>query len=334
MTKIIAYNVRNEDIPLIKKWSEDNRVEVKMIEEQLTIDNVSLAKGFDGLTTSQNQMVPNEIYKKLNEYQIKQIAQRSTGYDYYDLDAATRNNIIISNVPVYSPESIAEFTITQVLMLIRKVRDVAEKQKERDFRWQPAIQAKLLGEMTIGIIGTGDIGLQTAKLFHCFGAKVLGYDIYPNEEATKYLEYLDSFEDVIKKSDIVSLHMPGTDNNYHQFDYETFQLFKPTAYFINNARGSIVDTAGLIRALDDGLISGAALDTYEGEGKYIPFDNRETGIHDELFLEVLNHPKILFSPHIAHYTNVAVRNIMNISLDSTLEVIKTGDTKNRVNTKQ
>lgn len=90
MTKIIAYNVRNEDIPLIKKWSEDNHVEVKMIEEQLTIDNVYLAKGFDGLTTSQNQMVPNEIYKKLNEYQIKQIAQRSTGYDYYDLDAATK----------------------------------------------------------------------------------------------------------------------------------------------------------------------------------------------------------------------------------------------------
>lgn len=331
MTKIIAYHIRDEDLPIIKKWSEANGVEVKTVDDQLTIDNIYLAKGFDGITTSQNQLVSSGIYEKLNEYGIRQIAQRSTGYDYYDLATATEQNIIISNVPVYSPESIAEFTLTQALMLVRKVRTVVEKTRERDFRWQPEIQARLLGEMTVGIIGTGDIGLETAKLFDSFGANVLGYDIYPNEEATKYLEYKDSFEDVIKESDIVSLHMPGTEDNYHQFNYEMFKNFKTTAYFINNARGSIVDTAALIKALNDGLISGAALDTYEGEGAYIPMDNREIGIKDKLFQEVLNHPKIIFTPHVAHYTNVAVRNIMNISLDSTLEVIKTGTTQNRVN---
>lgn len=331
MAKIIAYQVRDEELSIIKKWSKDNKVEVRIVKDQLTAGNVHLAKGFDGLTTSQNQPVAREIYGKINDYGIKQIAQRSTGFDYYDLDEATKNNIIISNVPVYSPESIAEFTLTQALILVRKIKEIEKKTKEKDFRWQPEIQAKLLGEMTVGIIGTGDIGRRTAKLFKSFGAKVLAYDIYPNDEAKHFLDYRSSVEELIKQSDLVSLHLPATADNYHQFNYELFELFKPSAYFINNARGSIVDTSALIRALDEGLLAGAALDTYEGEGVYVPVDNRETGIYDQLFQELLAHPKIMFSPHIAHYTDVSTRNIINISLDTTLEVINTGDTPNRVN---
>lgn len=304
---------------------------MKIIDSQITPENVHLAKGFDGVTTSQNTKVSSEVYEKLNEYGIKQIAQRSAGYDYYDLDEATKNNIIISNVPVYSPESIAEFVITQALMLIRKVNEIEERTKEGDFRWQPGIREGLLGEMTVGVIGTGHIGRVAAKLFKGFGAKVIGYDLYPNDVATKYLEYKDSVEEVVKEADVVNLHVPATSDNHHQFDYEMFKQFKPTAYFINDARGAIVDTEGLLKALDDGLIAGAALDTYENEGPYIPADNRETGIDDELFQRLLDHPKVVFTPHIAYYTDVSVRNIMNIGLDSTLEVIKTGDTKNRVN---
>ena len=110
-----------------------------------------------------------------------------------------------------------------------------------------------------------------------------------------------------------------------------FKNFKPNAYIINAARGSVLDTAGLIKALNEGLLAGAALDTYENEGTYIPKDNRENPIEDELFLALLNHEKILFTPHIAHYTDVSVRNIMQIALNSVLEVLETGDTKNRVN---
>ena len=106
MTKIAVYQVREEELPIVEKWSKDNNVEVKIIDGQITPENVHLAKGFDGVTTSQNMKVPTEVYEKLHEYGIKQIAQRSAGFDYYDLEAATKNDIIISNVPVYSPESI------------------------------------------------------------------------------------------------------------------------------------------------------------------------------------------------------------------------------------
>ena len=331
MKKIIVFNVREEELELTNDWAKANDVEVKIVSEQLTLENIHLVEGFDGLSTSQNMKVPAEAYPKLKELGIKQIAQRSAGFDYYDLEIAKENGIIISNVPVYSPESIAEFALTQALNLVRKTRLIEENTKAQDFRWQPAIRAGLVKEMTVGVIGTGNIGRETAKLFKGLGATIVAYDLYQNEEAKSFLEYKNSVEEVVAVSDIITLHVPATNDNHHQFNYEMFKNFKPNAYIINAARGSVLDTAGLIKALNEGLIAGAALDTYENEGTYIPKDNRENPIEDELFLALLNHEKILFTPHIAHYTDVSVRNIMQIALNSVLEVLETGDTKNRVN---
>ena len=331
MKKIIVFNVREEELELTNDWAKANDVEVKIVSEQLTLENIHLVEGFDGLSTSQNMKVPAEAYPKLKELGIKQIAQRSAGFDYYDLEIAKENGIIISNVPVYSPESIAEFALTQALNLVRKTRLIEENTKAQDFRWQPTIRAGLVKEMTVGVIGTGNIGRETAKLFKGLGATIVAYDLYQNEEAKSFLEYKNSVEEVVAVSDIITLHVPATNDNHHQFNYEMFKNFKPNAYIINAARGSVLDTAGLIKALNEGLLAGAALDTYENEGAYIPKDNRENPIEDELFLALLNHEKILFTPHIAHYTDVSVRNIMQIALNSVLEVLETGDTKNRVN---
>lgn len=331
MYKIIAFNVREEEVQLTLDWAKNHDVEIYFEDEQLSLDNVEKVKGFDGITTSQNSPVVKEVYPILKSYGIKQIAQRSAGFDYYDLEAATANDIIISNVPSYSPESIAEYSLSAALNLVRKTELIKDKTQEHDFRWQPAIQAGLIHEMTVGIIGTGHIGLTTAKLFKALGAKIVAYDLYQNEDAKDFLEYRDSIEDVVKESDIVSLHVPATADNKHQFNYEMFKHFKPTAYLVNAARGSIVDTKALIQALDDNLLAGAALDTYEHEADYIPKDWRNKEILDELFLELLNQKKIEYTPHIAFYTDVSVRNIMTSSLESTLAVLKTGDTKNRVN---
>lgn len=331
MKKIIVFNVRDEEESLALNWAKRNNVELKIVKEQLTMDNVNLIEGFDGVSTSQNMKVPNEIYPILNKFGIKQIAQRSAGFDYYDLESSKEHGIIISNVPVYSPESIGEYAVTSALMLIRKMREIEVNTKALDFRWQPQIRAGLLQEMTVGIIGTGNIGRATANIFKGFGSKVIGYDLYPNDAAKEILEYKDTIEEVVKEADVISLHVPATKDNHHQFNDAMFKLFKPNAYLINAARGSVVNTNALMEALDKGYLAGAALDTYEFEGAYIPKDNRETGIEDPVFVKMLNHDKILFTPHIAHYTDVSVRNIMEIALNSVLEVLETGDTQNRVN---
>lgn len=331
MYKFIVFNVREEERELTLDWAKRNNVEVTMAEGQLSMDNIHMVEGFDGLSTSQNTKLEPEMYSILKGYGIKQIAQRSAGFDYYDLDLATENGLIITNVPSYSPESIAEFSVTSALSLIRKLRVIEEKTRQHDFRWQPQIRAGLLKEMTVGVVGTGHIGRKSAELFSAFGAKVLAFDVYQNEEAKQYVTYVDSVEELVSMSDVVSLHVPATKDNHHQFNAEMFRKFKPNAYFINAARGSVVDTKALIEALNQGHLAGAALDTYENESPFIPKDFSNQTIEDELFLEVLNHDKILFTPHIAHYTDVSVRNIMEFALTSVLEILETGTTANRVN---
>lgn len=331
MYKIAVFNVREEEIPYIDEWIVDKDVEVGNIDGQLSMDNIHMVEGYDGISTLQNTKVTAEMYPILKGYGIKQIAQRTAGFDNYDLEIASANDIIISNVPSYSPESIAEFSLTAALMIVRKMRMIEAQTDKQDFRWIPPIRAKLVQEMTIGIIGTGLIGRKTAALYKGFGAHVIGYDLYPNDEAKTLLEYRDSIEDIIQEADIVSLHIPATEDNYHQFDLELFKKFKKGAVFINAARGSIVDTEALIHVLDEGWLAGAALDTYENESIYVPEDFRNVKIEDELFVKVLNHDKILYTPHIAYYTDVSVRNMMVTSLDSTLEVLETGTTVNKVN---
>ncbi len=331
MKRIIAYNVRDEEVQLAFDWAKAHDVELVIAEGQLSVDTVHLAEGFDGVTTSQNSKVVKEVYETLKNYGIKQIAQRSAGFDYYDLEAATANDIIITNVPSYSPESIAEYSLTAALNMVRKWDDIQVVTNNHDFRWQVPIRAGLVNEMTVGIIGTGHIGLTTAKLFKALGAKIVAYDLYRNDKAEGILEYRDSIEDVVKESDIVSLHVPATKDNFHQFNYELFKNFKPTAYLVNAARGSIVDTEGLMKALDDNLLAGATLDTYENESDYIPKDWSQKDLEDKTLEKMLNHPKITFTPHIAFYTDVSVRNIMTFALQATLDVIETGDTTFRVN---
>ncbi|CAM2761289.1 D-2-hydroxyacid dehydrogenase [Erysipelothrix tonsillarum] len=331
MYKFIVFNVREEERELTFDWAKRHNVEITIAEGQITMDNIHKVEGFDGLSTSQNTKLEPEMYSILKGYGIKQIAQRSAGFDYYDLELATENDLIVTNVPSYSPESIAEYAVTAALSMIRKFRVIEEKTRQQDFRWQPQIRAGLLKEMTVGIVGTGHIGRKSAALFHAFGANVVAFDVFQNDEAKQYVTYVDSIEELVSMSDVVSLHVPATKDNYHQFDAEMFRKFKSTAYLINAARGSIVDTRALIEALDKGQLAGAALDTYENESLFIPKDFTGQEIDDALFVEVVNHDKILFTPHIAHYTNVSVRNIMEFALTSVLEILETGTSVNRVN---
>lgn len=331
MYKIIAFNVRDEELDIANNWAKENDVFLKIVKEPITMENISLIEGFDGVSTAQLTKLPKEAYTILKNYGIKQIAQRSAGFDYYDLDFAKENGIIISNVPVYSPESIAEYSVTASLNMIRKNDEIREKVLRKDFRWTTNVRARLVNELTVGIIGTGNIGRKTAKIFKGFGAKVIGYDLFKNKEAEEFLEYKDSVEEVVANSDIVSLHVPATKDNFHQFDYEMFKKFKKNSVLVNAARGSILCTKGLIKALDEDLIAAATLDTYENESLFVPKDFSDKSLNDELFEKLLNHKKITFTPHIAFYTDVSIRNIMQIALNSTLEVLKTGDTKNRVN---
>lgn len=331
MTKIMMFSVKEHEKEAAHDWAKENQIEVTLSQEPLSVETVDQLKGYDGVTTQQTGKLDEEIYQRLSELGIKQIAQRSAGFDMYDLDKASEHGIIISNVPSYSPNSIAEYAVTSALQLVRKTHLIDQKVKAQDFRWQKPIMAKEIKSLEVAIIGTGRIGQIAAQIFKGFGSKVVGYDLYPNEQAKQFIDYKDSVAEAVANADIVSIHMPATEDNYHLFNKELFSQFKDGSVFINTARGTIVDTVALIKALDSGKLSGAALDTYEHESTYFPKDFRDKEISDSVLAELLTREDVILTPHIAFYTDTAVKNLVDGGLDAALSVIQTGSCETRIN---
>lgn len=268
----------------------------------------------------------------MHEFGIKQIAQRSAGFDIYDFDLAQKYDLIISNVPSYSPHSIAEYTVSQALNLVRNYNDIQQKTASYDFRWQPEILSRSIKDLKVAVIGTGRIGSIVAKIFaQGFGAEVIAYDIAPNESYKSFLTYAKSINEAVQEADIVTVHIPASKDSDYLFDDALFNEFKPGSVFINCARGAIVKTSALIHALDNGILKGAALDTYEGEKGLFPSDQRHSELKDEVLKQLIERQDVIVSPHIAFYTDAAVENLIVDALDATIDVIETGDTKLRVN---
>lgn len=332
MKSIKLFGVREEDIPFINEWSEKNQVLVDLDSDILSLETVDRVKGFDGVSLSQQIELDETVYKKLHDYGIKQIAQRSAGFDSYNLELAKQYELVITNVPSYSPNSIAEYTVSQALNLIRNFNDIQNKTATYDFRWQPSILSRSIKDLKVAVIGTGRIGSIVGKIFaEGFSSEVVAYDIEPQISCEAYLTYQESMSEAIKDADIVTVHIPATKDNTYLFNEAVFAEMKTGTVFINCARGTIVDTKALLDALNSGKLKGAALDTYEGEKGLFPSDQSNTQLDDAVLVELIERQDVILSPHIAFYTDAAVKNLIVDALDATLEVIYTGDSKLRVN---
>lgn len=330
MTKIKFFGTRDYEKDVALNWAKENDVEVSFSNDFLSYDTLDQLEGFDGVTTMQFGKLEKEAYPKLEAMGIKQVAQRTAGFDMYDLELAKKHGIIISNVPSYSPETIAEYSVAAALNLVRRFPRIEKRVQDYDFTWDATIMARPVKDMTVAIIGTGRIGALTGNLFAGFGAKIVGYDLYPND-SLDFLEYKDTIEEAVKDADIVSLHMPGSADNHHIFNKEMFAKFKDGAILVNAARGGVVDTETLIDAVNEGKLTGAAVDTYEFEMPYFTFDFTGKELEDETFKKLIENDRIQLTPHIAFFSDEAVRNLVEGGLNAALNVIKTGDTPTRLN---
>lgn len=327
--KILFYKPHPLSIDAISQWEKENEVKVDTLDEVISDKNIGKLEGYDGLSLTAANKPTDSMYEKLKELGIKQISLTSVGFDKIDLNKASENDLIVTNVPDYSPESIAEFTIMMILKILKKDKEIRNNLNNHDFRHNKPVLGETFKGKTLGIYGLGRIGLLVAKMAKAFGVRVVSYSPREKPEAEGIVEMLDSFDEVLAISDIISIHSALTDENYHAFNKDTFRKIKDGAILINCARGGLVDTKALIDALDSGKVSHAGLDVYENEGPIIGRNNPD--YNDPLFDELLNHPRVDFYQHISYFTKTSIENQATFALDSALEVIKTGDSKNRVN---
>jgi len=328
--KIIAYGIRDDERPYLDQWSKDQGIEVKAVRELLDDSTVDLAKGYDGAVVYQQKPYTADVLDKLAANGITNLSLRNVGVDNVDADAVKRNGFKVTNVPAYSPAAIAEFTVTELMPLLRRTPTFDRKQAAGDLTWAPDI-ADELNSMTVGIVATGRIGRAAMKIYQGFGAKVIAYDVYHNPELEKAGIYVDSLDDLYAQADVISLHAPATKDNNKMLDDAAFAKMKDGVWILNPARGALIDTDALIRALDSGKVAGAALDVYEDEVGLFNADFKSfEDIPDERLKNLMRRDNVLVSPHIAFYTKTAVKNMVQFALNNNKQLIESGHAENQV----
>jgi D-lactate dehydrogenase len=328
--KLIMFSVRDDELAAVNEWSRSRKVDVVTVQEDLTLDTVEKVNGFDGVCIQQRTDITNEaVYKRLSDFGIKQLSLRTAGYDIIDMNLARKYNIKITNVPAYSPRSVAELVLTQTMRLIRQFPSIESDMAKRDFRWSGRI-AREIHTLTIGVIGAGRIGGTTARLFRALGATVIAYDPVRNEDLEAVLTYKSSQEEVLAESDIVTLHVPLDYTTRQLIDETALDYMKSGAFLINAARGPVVDTSALIKALHSGQLAGAALDTLDNEQNVFNQDLRGKELTDKNLDALMKMHNVLITPHIGFYTTEAVRNMVDIGLDSAVSILTSGRSENGV----
>lgn len=254
---------------------------------------------------------------------LKLIAARSTGFDHIDVGEAHRRGITISNVPSYGENTVAEFAFALLLALSRKIYDAYHRIAEKGSFSQDGLRGFDLKGKTLGVVGTGRIGRHVIRMAKGFEMNVVCYDPFSDHNLAQTLgfEYL-SLDDLLSRSDIVTLHAPYNERTHHLINMGNIEKIKRGAYIINTARGGLIETAALVKALEEGIVVGAGLDVLEEEGHMK--DEMELLINphpkqEELRTLLANHyfidhPRVMVTPHNAFNTQEAIERILNTTI--------------------
>ncbi len=310
--KLMAYNYRPDELPLFRRYAEKYGVELKLCADAPGPDNVEGAKGFDCISMITTPM-GKELMERFLAAGVRFISTRSIGYDHIDLKAAKALGMHVGNVS-YAPDGVADYTVMLILTATRRLKAISLRAAAQDFSLQ-GVQGRELHNLTVGVIGTGRIGRTVIRRLAAFGGRLLAYDLFRNDEMAKLAEYVP-LERLLAESDVITMHMPATKENYHLINRESLARMKDGVLLVNTARGSLIDTDALIAAVESGKVSGAALDVVENEtGLY--YNNLKNEILSNRELAVLkSFPNVIVTPHTAFYTDQAVSDMVEHSIES------------------
>jgi D-lactate dehydrogenase len=309
--KVLVYSARPFDQPALEAAA--GRHELLFTDKRLTIETARLAQGCHAvaLFTSDDASAP--VLEKLHAFGIQYVLLRSAGFDHIDLEKAAVLGMHVANVPGYSPYSVAEHAVALLMALNRKLIQGQYLLRLQDFRIDSLTGFDIHGK-TVGVIGTGKIGLAFARIMLGFGTKVLASDPHVNTEATALGVQYVSLPELLENSDIVSLHCPLNTATKHLIDWEQLSRMKKTAILINTSRGGIVNTPDLIDTLDSGMLGGACLDVYEFEKGLFFEDHRKDIIHDVNYAQLRNFTNVIITSHQGFLTTDAINEIAKITI--------------------
>lgn len=307
---------------------------VRLHTEPIEKINLALLRQAEVISPFVWSHISSDVLKKLPK--LKLIATRSTGYDHIDLQTCKKRGIAVANVPFYGENTVAEHTFALILALSRKVHQAYFRTIKGDFSLE-GLQGFDLKDKTLGIIGTGHIGIHAIRMAKGFGMNVLAYDVVKNNFLAETLGFsYVTFDQLLQKSDIISLHAPYRKETHHMINKGNIKKIKKGAILINTARGALVETEALALALDQGILSGAGLDVLEGEelikeerqilSKEYPVDHLKTLLQNHI---LLNRENVVITPHIAFNSREAFHRILETTVNN-INAFRSGKPENLV----
>ena len=309
---ITIYGCGQDEAVLFREMAPRFGVLPTITEAAVSEANIELAFGNRCISVGHKTQVTNPTLLSLSRAGVEYISTRSIGYNHIDVDYAESIGVTVGNV-AYSPDSVADYTLMLMLMVVRNAKSIVRRTDAHDYRLSE-VRGKELRDLTIGVIGAGRIGTAVMDRLQGFGCRILAHDNRLGAAAD-----CTSLDELLKLSDIVTLHTPLTADTHHLLNRQRIAQMKPGAFIINTGRGSLLDTEALVPALESGRLGGAALDVLEGEEGIFYADCRNKPVENEQLLRLQSLPNVLVSPHTAYYTDHALSDTVENSLINCLE---------------
>eukprot|EP01103_Thecamoeba_quadrilineata_P017233 TRINITY_DN6019_c0_g2_i1.p1 TRINITY_DN6019_c0_g2~~TRINITY_DN6019_c0_g2_i1.p1 ORF type:complete len:333 (-),score=61.75 TRINITY_DN6019_c0_g2_i1:7-1005(-) len=316
--KIVFFSTQPYDRTYFDRYKPEG-IEYTYHSIQLDSDSVSLVKDHDAVCIFVNDNVDANIIKQLASQKVRFIVLRCAGFNNVDLQAAKDNNLTVVRVPEYSPHAVAEHAVALILTLNRKTHKAYNRIREGNFSLDRLIGFDIY-EKTIGVIGTGKIGATFCKIIKGFGTNVIAYDVIENEELkSEGVKYVP-LDELLTKSDIISLHCPLLDSTKKIINADSINKMKDGVMLINTSRGGLFDTHAVIDALKKRKIGYLGMDVYEKEGKLFFYDHSEKMLDDDVFQRLVSFPNVLVTGHQAFFTEEALSQIAKVTIDNITKV--------------
>lgn len=310
--KVTVYNCREfDEKELFEKYGEKFGIELILCPDAPNQENAVLAKGSRCIDILTSQM-PKELLQVFADYGVQYITTRTIGYDHIDVKAAKALGMTVANAP-YGPCGVADYTVMLILMTIRKMKRILERTNIQDYSLK-GIQGRELKDLTVGVIGTGRIGRTVLKNLSGFGCRLLAYDLYENQEVKASGVPYVALEELWRQADVISLHTPLTEENYHMIDEKAISQMKDGVMIINTARGGLIDSEALISGIESGKIGGAGLDVVENEFGLYYYDHKSDILNNRELAVLRGFPNVTVSHHMAFYTDDCVETVVRDSL--------------------
>ncbi|MCR5385697.1 MAG: 2-hydroxyacid dehydrogenase [Treponema sp.] len=314
--KIAFFDTHSYDKKSFAQANENFNYEIDFRDYKLNENTALTANGYDVVCVFVNDIVNEEVIKKLKDCGVKLIALRCAGFNNVDLKAAEEAGIKVVRVPAYSPYAVAEHGAALLMSLTRHIPQAYLRTKTANFNIEGLTGRDLYG-LTAGILGTGKIGQIMADILKGFGMNIIAYDPYPNEEwASKSGARYVTLKEIFCESDVLSLHCPLNEQTKHIVNHDSMKMMKHDAVIINTGRGALIDSKALVHALKHQQIGGIGMDVYEEESKYFFSDWSTDIMTDDVLARLLTFPNVIITGHQAFLTTNALKNLADTTLQN------------------